>query len=90
MGDSDSGYEFGSGEDELARLEVQGQALGPATRMIFAATGMRGRQPGRRVRGSPHRHGHGQQPRQPASRPSRPSLPRRAITAGRRPEVAER
>ena len=41
MGDSDSGYEFGSGEDELARLEVQGKALAPATRMIFAAAGIR-------------------------------------------------
>ena len=37
MGDSDSGYQFGSGEDELARLELQGRALAPATRMIFAA-----------------------------------------------------
>ena len=41
MGDSDSGYEFGSGDDELARLEVQGRALAPATRMIFAAAGIR-------------------------------------------------
>jgi SAM-dependent methyltransferase len=41
MGDSDSGYEFGSGEDELARLEVQGKALALATRMIFAAAGIR-------------------------------------------------
>ncbi len=49
MGESDSGYEFGSGEDELARLEVQGKALAPATRVIFAAAGiragMRGRHP---------------------------------------------
>ena len=41
MGDSDSDYEFGSGEDELARLELQGRALAPATRMIFAAAGIR-------------------------------------------------
>jgi cyclopropane fatty-acyl-phospholipid synthase-like methyltransferase len=46
MGDSDSGYQFGSGEDELARLEMQGRALAPATRMIFAAAGIR---PGMRV-----------------------------------------
>ena len=41
MGDSDSEYEFGSGDDELARLEVQGRVLAPATRMIFAAAGIR-------------------------------------------------
>ena len=48
MGDSDSGYQFGSGigEDEVARLEVQGAALVPATRMIFAEAGIR---PGMRV-----------------------------------------
>jgi cyclopropane fatty-acyl-phospholipid synthase-like methyltransferase len=46
MTDSDSGYEFGSAEDELARLELQGRALAPATRMIFAAAGLR---PGMRV-----------------------------------------
>jgi uncharacterized Fe-S cluster protein YjdI/SAM-dependent methyltransferase len=46
MGDSDSDYEIGSGEDELARLELQGRALAPATRMIFAAAGIR---PGMRV-----------------------------------------
>jgi SAM-dependent methyltransferase len=48
MGDSDSGYQFGSGigEDEMARLEVQGRALAPATRMIFAEAGIR---PGMRV-----------------------------------------
>jgi SAM-dependent methyltransferase len=48
MGDSDSGYQFGSGigEDEVARLEVQGAALAPATRMIFAEAGIR---PGMRV-----------------------------------------
>jgi SAM-dependent methyltransferase len=43
MGDSDSDYEFGSGDDELARLEVQGSGLAPATRMIFAAAGIRAR-----------------------------------------------
>ena len=41
MGDSDSGYELGSGGDELARLELQGRALAPATRMIFAEAGIR-------------------------------------------------
>lgn len=41
MGDSDSDYEFGSGDDELARLEVQGKVLAPATRMFFAAAGIR-------------------------------------------------
>ena len=41
MGDGDYGYEFGSAEDELERLEVQGKALAPATRMIFAAAGIR-------------------------------------------------
>jgi SAM-dependent methyltransferase len=46
MGDSDSDYQFGSGEDELARLEVQGRAFAPATRMIFDAAGIR---PGMRV-----------------------------------------
>ena len=46
MTDSGSGYELGSGEDELARLELQGTALAPATRMIFAAAGLR---PGMRV-----------------------------------------
>jgi SAM-dependent methyltransferase len=48
MGDSDSGYQFGSGigEDEVARLEVQGAAMAPATRMIFAEAGIR---PGMRV-----------------------------------------
>jgi SAM-dependent methyltransferase len=48
MGDSDSGYQFGSGigEDEVARLEIQGSALAPATRMIFAEAGIR---PGMRV-----------------------------------------
>jgi hypothetical protein len=34
MGDSGSGYQLGSGEDDL---ELQGAALAPATRMIFAA-----------------------------------------------------
>ena len=46
MGDSDSGYELGSGGGELARLELQGRALAPATRMIFAEAGIR---PGMRV-----------------------------------------
>jgi len=46
MGDSNSGYEFGSAEEELARLELQGRALAPATRMIFTAAGI---QPGMRV-----------------------------------------
>jgi SAM-dependent methyltransferase len=48
MGDSDPGYQFGSGigKDELARLEAQGAALAPATRMIFAEAGI---QPGMRV-----------------------------------------
>src|SRR5215831_14537553 len=41
MGGSDSDYQFGSGENELARLEVQGRAFGPATRMIFAEAGIR-------------------------------------------------
>jgi SAM-dependent methyltransferase len=48
MGDSDSGYQIGTGigEEELARLEVQGAAIAPATRMIFAEAGIR---PGMRV-----------------------------------------
>ena len=46
MGDSSSDYEFGSAEDELARLEEQGRALAPATRMIFTTAGI---QPGMRV-----------------------------------------
>jgi cyclopropane fatty-acyl-phospholipid synthase-like methyltransferase len=41
MGGTDSGYELGSGDDELARLELQGRALAPATRMIFAEAGIR-------------------------------------------------
>jgi SAM-dependent methyltransferase len=45
MPDRDPGYQFASG-DELARLEIQGRALGPATRMIFTAAGIR---PGMRV-----------------------------------------
>jgi len=45
MGNSDSGYQFAS-SDELARLEVQGSALGPATRIILGAAGIR---PGMRV-----------------------------------------
>jgi hypothetical protein len=35
MGHSGSDYEFGSAEGELARLELQGRALAPATRVIF-------------------------------------------------------
>jgi SAM-dependent methyltransferase len=48
MGDSDSGYQFGTGigDDELVRLEAQGAAMAPATRMIFAEAGIR---PGMRV-----------------------------------------
>jgi SAM-dependent methyltransferase len=48
MGDGDSGYQFGSGigEDEVARLELQGAALAPATRMILTEAGIR---PGMRV-----------------------------------------
>jgi SAM-dependent methyltransferase len=45
-GGNDSDYQFGSDEDELARLEVQGRGLAPATRMIFAEAGIR---PGMRV-----------------------------------------
>jgi SAM-dependent methyltransferase len=42
MGDSDSGYQFGTGigDEELARLEAQGAAIAPATRMIFAEAGI--------------------------------------------------
>jgi SAM-dependent methyltransferase len=48
MGDSDSGYQIGTGigEEELDRLEAQGAAIAPATRMIFAEAGIR---PGMRV-----------------------------------------
>ena len=48
MGDSDSGYQFGTGigDEELDRLEAQGAAIAPATRMIFAEAGIR---PGMRV-----------------------------------------
>src|SRR5271169_1089035 len=48
MGDSDSGYQFGTGigDEELNRLEAQGAAIAPATRMIFAEAGIR---PGMRV-----------------------------------------
>ena len=41
MADGEPNYEFGGGEDELARLERQGRALAPATRMIFDAAGIR-------------------------------------------------
>lgn len=37
MSDGNSDYQLGSADDELARLELQGRALAPATRMIFAA-----------------------------------------------------
>lgn len=48
MGEGYSGYQFGSGigEDEVARLEIQGAAMAPATRMILAEAGI---QPGMRV-----------------------------------------
>jgi hypothetical protein len=48
MGDTDPGYQFGSGigDDELARLEAQGTATAMATRTIFAEAGI---QPGMRV-----------------------------------------
>jgi cyclopropane fatty-acyl-phospholipid synthase-like methyltransferase len=46
MGDRGSGHQPGGGEDELARLELQGRALAPATRMIFETAGIR---PGMRV-----------------------------------------
>jgi hypothetical protein len=38
MGDSGYGYQFGTGigEEELNRLEAQGAAIAPATRMILA------------------------------------------------------
>ncbi len=41
MSDSSSGYQLGSADDELARLELQGRALAQATRMIFDAAGIR-------------------------------------------------
>lgn len=48
MSDSDSGYRIGTGigEKELDRLEAQGRAIAPATRMILAEAGIR---PGMRV-----------------------------------------
>ena len=46
MSDSNSGYQLGSADDELARLELQGRALAQATHMIFDAAGIR---PGMRV-----------------------------------------
>ncbi len=46
MSDSSSGYQLGSADDELARLELQGRALAQATHMIFDAAGIR---PGMRV-----------------------------------------
>jgi len=50
MNDSGSGYQLTSGEDELGRLELQGAALAPSTRMIFATAGFR---PGMRVPAHP-------------------------------------
>jgi hypothetical protein len=42
MGDrAGGGYPLGSDEDELARLDLQGRALAPGTRAIFAAAGIR-------------------------------------------------
>jgi cyclopropane fatty-acyl-phospholipid synthase-like methyltransferase len=47
MGDNAAAeYQLGSDEDELARLDLQGRALAPATRALFAAAGIR---PGMRV-----------------------------------------
>jgi ubiquinone/menaquinone biosynthesis C-methylase UbiE len=46
MSDSNSGYQLGSTDDELARLELQGRALAQATHVIFDAAGIR---PGMRV-----------------------------------------
>lgn len=46
MSEGGFGYELGSADEELARLELQGSALAPATRMIFAEAGVR---PGMRV-----------------------------------------
>ena len=43
---ADTPYQLGSSEDELARLDLQGKALAPATRIILAAAGLR---PGMRV-----------------------------------------
>lgn len=46
MGESTAGYQLGSDEYELARLDLQGRALAPATRALFAAAGLG---PGMRV-----------------------------------------
>src|SRR6516162_261500 len=51
MGDTDAtdatyGFGSGIGDDEMARLEVQGAATAQATRMIFIEAGIR---PGMRV-----------------------------------------
>ena len=48
MGDSDSGYQFGTGvgDEELARLAAQSRSLAAPTRMILAEAGIR---PGMRV-----------------------------------------
>ncbi len=43
MSDSDASYAFGSGigEDEVARLEIQGALLAPGTRIVFTEAGIR-------------------------------------------------
>jgi ubiquinone/menaquinone biosynthesis C-methylase UbiE len=43
MSDSDTGYRVGSafGDEEIARLELQGRVLAPFTRMIWAGVGIR-------------------------------------------------
>jgi deazaflavin-dependent oxidoreductase (nitroreductase family) len=46
MSGTGGGYQLGSDERELARLDLQGRALAPATRAIFAAAGIG---PGMRV-----------------------------------------
>ena len=46
MSDSTARYQLRSDEHELARLDLQGRALGPATRALFTAAGIR---PGMRV-----------------------------------------
>ena len=48
MSDSDVGYRVGTGfgDDEIARIELQGKIEAPATRMIFTEAGIR---PGMRV-----------------------------------------
>jgi SAM-dependent methyltransferase len=41
MGSAESGYQLGSHAAELARLDLQGRVLAPATRMILQAAGVR-------------------------------------------------